>query len=207
VKPVALFIAVALARAAVPGVARAQASDPDTLSNAGVVRAAVLVDSVFVKRTRPLATIGGGDWTSYMMARLGIRPIPPGTGIHVDVDTARIELAGTIGELPPEAQAELKPLFTIFGPSTPYTADVTLFRAGAGAVRFRLHSVSINRIPIPDAWLQGVMTEVGKQYPALTQTGRDLFVAIPRGGAVRLVAGGVRLVSPGADSSAASSGR
>lgn len=187
--------------------ARAQSLGVDTLSNAGVVRASGVVDSVFVKKVRPAATVAGGDWTSYMMARLGIRPIPAGMGIHVEVDTARIELAGTIGELPPEAQAELRPLFQIFGPNTPYTADVTLFPAGAGAVRFRLHRVTINHIPIPDTWLQGVMTQVGKQYPALTRTGRDLFVAIPRGGAVHLVQGGVQLMAPATDSASVPAGR
>jgi len=204
-KPAALVLALCAATG-ITGVARAQSHGVDTLSNAGVVRASGVVDSVFVKKVRPAATIAGGDWTSYMMARLGIRPIPAGMGIHVDVDTARIELAGTIGELPPEAQAELRPLFQIFGPNTPYTADVTLFPAGAGAVRFRLHRVTINRIPIPDTWLQGVMTEVGKQYPALTRTGRDLLVAIPRGGAVHLVRGGVELEAPAGDT-AASAGR
>lgn len=191
-----LFVLVAAGTVALSAPAHAQTAGTDTLSNAGVVRAAVLVDSVFVQKTRHEATIGGGDWTSYMMARLGIRPIPSGMGIHVAVDTARIELDGKIGDLPPEARAELSPLFRVFGPETPYTAEIALYPAGDRAVRFRLASVTINRIPIPDMWLQAVMTSVGKQYPALTKTGRDLFVAIPRGGQVTLAANGVQLVAP-----------
>lgn len=195
----------AVAAFVAPRPAFSQATGTDTLSNAGVLRASVLVDSVFVQKTRPQATIGGGDWTSYMMARLGIRPIPQGMGIHVAVDSARIELEGTIGDLPPEARAQLSPLFRVFGPDTPYTAEIALYPAGERAVRFRLASVTINHITIPDMWLQTVMTGVGKQYPALTHTGRDLFVAIPRGAQVSLVAQGIHLVAP-ADSRLGSAG-
>jgi hypothetical protein len=42
------------------------------------------------------------------------------------------------------------------------------------------------------------MSQVGANYPALTTTGRDLLVAIPEDGSMRLAAGGVRVaVKPG----------
>jgi hypothetical protein len=37
---------------------------------------------------------------------------------------------------------------------------------------------------------------VGRQYPALSRTGRDLFVEVPLDATVALAPGGVRLVAP-----------
>jgi hypothetical protein len=48
-------------------------------------------------------------------------------------------------------------------------------------------------MPLPETLLASVMLSVGREYPALGTTGRDLFVEIPPDGNVELVAGGVRL--------------
>ena len=60
---------------------------PGRLSNDGVVRAASQVDSVFVDRTKQSALIDGGDWASYLLARLGAGPIPDSLGIAIGIDS------------------------------------------------------------------------------------------------------------------------
>jgi hypothetical protein len=49
---------------------------------------------------------------------------------------------------------------------------------------------------VPDDVLQVVMSDVGRRYPALSRTGRDLFVEIPSGASMTLVPDGVRLGAP-----------
>lgn len=192
----ALAAASALCLAA--GRLAAQSGDGDPLSNAGVVRASAAVDSVFIDRIVRESWVGGGDFASYLMARLGIRPIPHDLRLRVSVDTLQILLHGRIEDLPWEARRALGPLFSFFGPDTPVAAHVDLVSAGPRAVRFRLAAVSINGLTVPDRLLQAVMSQVGEQYPALTHTGRDLFVEIPPTAQVLLDPGGVRLVGPDA---------
>lgn len=168
----------------------------DPLTNQGVVRASAAVDSVFIDRTLSHAPVAGGDFASYLMARLGIRPIPPDLRLRVTVDTTLILFHGRIEDLPGEARRALGPLLGFFGPETPVAAQVQLESAGPRAVRFRLANVIINGITIPERLLQIVMAQVGDQYPALTATGRDLFVEIPPTSQILLAHGTVRLVGP-----------
>ena len=58
--------------AAAPGTG--QAPSPGHLSNDGVLRASSQVDSVFVARTKADGRVDGGDWASYLLARLGAGP-------------------------------------------------------------------------------------------------------------------------------------
>jgi hypothetical protein len=58
----------------------------------------------------------------------------------------------------------------------------------------------VNGIPLPEVLVQSVLFDVGRQYPALTKSGRDLFVEIPRDASVELTVGRVHLVGPPADS-------
>lgn len=163
------------------------------LSNDGVARASALVDSVYLDRTKPAARIDGGDWASYMLARLGTGPIPDSLGIEVTVDTARIEVRGRLQDLPPEARALLGPLANVVDSTTVIEADVMLERTGPEVARFRLRGIVVNGFPFPEFLLGPMMTRVGKQYPALTASGRDLYVQIPRDGTIALATDAVLL--------------
>ncbi len=166
------------------------------ITDSGVVRASAAVDSVFLDHVTRETSVDGGDWAAYLMARLGVRPIPPSLGIQVRVDSQRIVLAGRIRDLPLQSRVALGPLLGILDSETVIRADIALHAAGPRAVRFRLETVYIAGFPVPDPFLQGVMTDVGRQYPALTASGRDLYVEIPPEGRITLVPAKVRLRAP-----------
>lgn len=178
-----------------PAVAWAQ--EPDStwriIRQEGVARASALVDSVFIDRQLPAATIDAGDFAAYLMARLGATNLPPDFNYRVAIDPAQIRLGGKLSELPPEAQRSLSQLMTFFPADSRLEAQITLHGAGKQAVRFHLAAVSIRGQPVPEMILQPLLTNIGKQYPALTATGRDLYVQVPEGATMQLVAGGVRL--------------
>jgi hypothetical protein len=140
--------------------------------------------------------VDGGDFTAYLMARLGAHGIPPEFRYRVRVDTTLIRLGGRIGDLPAEAQRALAQLVLVLPPATRLEAQVSLLPAGREAVRFHLSGATVQGIPVPETFLQPLMAGVGKQYPALTETGRDLLVQVPAGGKMALVSGGVRLTAP-----------
>lgn len=167
-------------------------------SNAGVYRAAALVDSVYVDRLNAQAFVEGGDFASYLVARLGVRPVPDNLAIDVAVDTAAVTLSGRVQDLPEAVKASLGPALMFLDPSSVIAADIALERARVGVVRFHLRSLLVNGTPLPEAILVPLMAQVGTSYPALTSTGRDLLVAIPEDGTMRLAQGGVRVaVKPG----------
>jgi hypothetical protein len=162
----------------------------------GVVRASALVDSVFVDKHINRAVVGGGDFTAYLMARLGVNRIPPDFQYRVRVDTALIHLGGRLADLPDEARSSLGPLVMFLKPETRLLAEIDLQSAGPRAVHFRLRSVLIEGVPVPESLLQPVMASVGDQYPALTSSGRDLYVEIPEGGRMALRPDSVALALP-----------
>ncbi len=170
----------------------------------GVGRASAAVDSVFLDRTKPDASIDGGDWASYLLARLGSGQIPDNLGIEVMIDTAHIEVGGRLQDLPPETRALLGPLAGMVDSSTVVVADVILQRTGKQVIRFWLRGLQVNGFPFPEFLLARMMASVGRQYPALTATGRDLYVQVPEDGVVALGDGVVRIriAPPAADSSA-----
>lgn len=166
---------------------------PGRLSNAGVYRAAALVDSVYVDRLNREAFVDGGDFASYLVARLGVRPVPDNLAIDVTVDTGAVTLSSRVQDLPEAVRAQLGPALMFLDPSSVIAADVSLLRARVGVVRFHLRSLLVNGVALPEAILAPLMAQVGASYPALTSTGRDLLVAIPDDGTMRLAAGGVRV--------------
>lgn len=195
----ALALAVGLV-AGRPEAAAAQSSDWDSITQAGVVRAAAVVDSVFVDRQALRGFVGAGDWAAYLMARLGVNPVPRDLKIRVVGDTSRVRLSSRLGDLPYEARRALGPLLGILPPDAEIAGDITLVPAARNVVRFHLATVRLNGVPIPELLLQTAMFDVGRQYPALTRTGRDLLVEIPPDAVVALALGGVRLAAPPADS-------
>jgi hypothetical protein len=166
------------------------------IATEGVPRASAIVDSVFVDGRLRQAKIDGGDFTAYLMARLGIRTLPPDFGFRVLVDSSMIRIGGRISDLPGEARRALSQLVLLLPPGTRLEAQVTLLPAGKQAVRFHLESATVQGIPVPESVLSSMMANVGRQYPALTETGRDLFVQVPAGGKVTLVPGAVELTAP-----------
>lgn len=166
---------------------------PGRLSDAGVYRASALVDSVYVDRLSPEAFVEGGDFASYLVARLGVRPVPDNLAIDVVVDTGAVTLSGRVQDLPEAVRAQLGPALMFLDPSSVIAADVSLQRVRVGVVRFHLRSLLINGVALPEGILVPVMAQVGANYPALTSTGRDLLVAIPEDGTMRLAQGGVRV--------------
>jgi hypothetical protein len=168
------------------------------LSDEGVYRAAALVDSVFADRAKRESIVEGADFASYLVARLGVRPIPPDLALEVAVDSSGVRIGGRVDELPPDVKVALGAALAFLAPSSVVTADVVLAPARRGVVRFHLRSILVNGFPVPEPLLVPLMAEVGTRYPALTKSGRDLLVAIPDDGEVQLLAGTVRVAIAGA---------
>ena len=180
-----------------PATLRAQADTAAReITAAGVFRASALVDSVFVDRQLARAIVDGGDFTAYLMARLGARALPPDFGFRVTIDTTLLRVAGRIADLPPDARRALAGLVMVLPAETRLEAQIELLSAGREAVRFRLRGATVQGIPVPETFLASILAEVGRQYPVLTPTGRDLLVQIPEGARIRLAAGAVELIGP-----------
>ncbi len=172
------------------------AAGPRPIAPDGVYRASALVDSVFIDRLLPRATVDGGDFAAYLMARLGARDLPPDFAFTVAIDTALIRIAGRIADLPPDARAALSQLVLLLPADTRLEAGIELARAGREAVRFHLRTISVQGVPIPEAFLVPLMADIGRQYPVLTASGRDLYVQLPAGATMTLIPGGVALNGP-----------
>jgi hypothetical protein len=178
-----------------------QAPGPGRITPAGVARAQAVVDSVFLDRKIPEGTIEGGDWASYLMVRLGVQPLPDSVGLVVSVDSTRITFSGRIEDLPPEARAMLGPLGALVDPSTVLSADVEQLKGSKGVAHFWLRGVNVGGLPVPELVVRSMMLNIGDRYPALTKSGRDLFVELPDDGLISLEKGGVRLrIVPGSGS-------
>ena len=163
------------------------------ITAAGVVRAQAVVDSVFLDRTSKVGLIESGDWASYLMARLGVTPLPESTEMLVTVDTGGVVISGRIQDLPQEAREMVGPLLALVDSSTILAANVVKVPAGKGLAHFRLRSVTVGGYPIPEVLLHSMLLRVGERYPALTRSGRDLLVQIPLDGSVTLETGAIRL--------------
>jgi len=166
-------------------VAAAQTTGNGRLTNQGVVRASALVDSVFIDRTLKQARIEAGDWASYLLARLGGQ-IPDSLGLVVQIDSAGIQVRGRLQDVPPEARGLLGPLAAMVDSSTVIVAYVTLQRTGREGARFWLKGISVNGFALPEFVLAPMMARVGRQYPDLTESGRDLYVQVPADGTISL---------------------
>lgn len=193
-----LTLIAALVLASAPAAAQASAEGEDwaAIAAPGVARASALVDSVYVDRLLTQAVVPGGDFAAYLMARLGMRALPPDFGFKVAIDTVLIRIAGRISDLPSEARQALSQLVLMLPAQTRLEARVELLPAGPEAVHFRLRSATVDGIAIPEMLLAPLMGSVGRQYPALTETGRDLYVQIPAGASVKLTSGAVVLTGP-----------
>lgn len=166
---------------------------PGRITRVGVARAQAIVDSVFLDRRIPQGYIDGGDWAAYLMARLGVDPIPENTAIAVVVDSTHVEFSGRLQDLPEDARKMLGPLAALVDTSTVITAEIVQLPAAKGIAHFQLKRVWVGSFPVPETILRYMLLDVGEKYPALTKTGRDLFVEIPVDGQVTLVSGAIRI--------------
>lgn len=158
-----------------------------------MARAQAVVDSVFLDRLVPTGHIEAGDWASYLMARLGVEPIPENTEILVVADTDHFEFSGRLQDLPQEARAMLGPLTALVDSSTVISAEIVQIPEGRGLAHFQLRAVRVGSFPVPETVLRYMLMDVGERYPQLTKTGRDLYIQIPPDGRVILMPGAVRV--------------
>lgn len=165
----------------------------DALTNAGIARAAARVDSVFVSRTAGQALIRGGDFGSYLIARMGVNPIPSDLTLRVDVRPSGMVIAGRLRDVPQQARDAMGTMFTFLPLSTPIAGEIAVARIAPDAVRFRLAAARVNGIPVPEAMLNAIMASVAHQYATPTPSGRDLVVRVPPGGNLQLLTGWVRI--------------
>jgi hypothetical protein len=175
---------------------RAVSQLPDSgtaISNVGVMRAAGKVDAVYSERLIPADTVAIGDFTSYLLARLGVPPFPDSMGFRVRSDTAGAEIRGKLADFPEEALAELGPLFSFIDPNASFVARVRLVQAQYGIMRFRLQGVSVGGVPVPDLLLIPALREYSRRYPVLAANGWELMIAIPDDGRARLMTDGIEL--------------
>lgn len=191
------FVLALAAATLIFGSSDAAAQGPvDSVTQGGVMRASAIVDAVFVDRLLPEGTVGVGDWASYLMARLGVVPIPSDVRVMVQSDSTRVVIRSRVRDLNAETRAALGPIVTMVPAETEVTGEITLLRPSREVVQFYLATVRVNGIPLPDGLVAVTMLEVGKRYPALSSSGRSLYVQVPPDARVELRRGSVRLIGP-----------
>ena len=143
--------------------AAAQAPAGDPLTNDGAQRAAVRLDSVFVSRTAPRVMIKGGDFGSYLIAKMGVAPIPPDLRLRVLVSREHMALTGRLSDVPARAREGLGPMFAMLPLETPVAAEIEVARVQPERLRFRLAAVRVNYIPVPETLLSALRSRVARQ--------------------------------------------
>lgn len=166
------------------------------ISNAGVARANLAVDSVFIKRTLAADTIEIGDFTGYLLARLGAPPFGDSLKFVVTADSTHARISGRLMDFPVEERAELGMLFTFLDSTSNFTVDISMPQGSDRLMRFRLQRVTVRGIPMPDFLLLPALAEYSKRYPVLADGGREFLVEIPVGATAKLVANGIAIYLP-----------
>jgi len=166
------------------------------ITNDGVVRASRTVDAVFLDRTRLIDTVDVGDFTSYLIARMGAPPFEEGIGFRVTADTTRARITGRMLDFPAETRSELGPIFAFVDSTAAFAAEVALVERAHGIMRWRLVRVTVNGFPIPDFLLTPALREYNRRYPILGNNGRDFLVAMPPEATAALVMDGLEIRMP-----------
>lgn len=172
----------------------------DSVSIEGVMRAAAVVDSVFVDRLAVSGQIAPGDFGAYLLARLGVQPFPEALAWRVTADSGVLFLRGRFKDIPEESRGLFGNMLIFVDSTTTLAAEVRTAPAGPGLARFRLDRVLINGVPVPEFVMTSVLNAVGREYPALTDSGRDLYLQVPPEGRVLIRPGRIvldMLASPG----------
>ena len=165
-------------------------------TNAGVARANLAVDSVFVSRTLTADTIEIGDFAGYLIARLGVPPFSDSLNFVVTADSTRARITGRLMDFPVEARAELGPIFTFLDSTSVFSVDISMPQHSDRLMLFRLERATIRGIPIPEMLLVPALAEYATRYPVLAAGGRELLVEMPPGATARLVPNGVAIYLP-----------
>lgn len=172
----------------------------DSVSIEGVVRAGAVVDSVFVDRLSSRGEMAPGDFGAYLLARLGVEPFPADLAWRVEADSGLILIRGRFQDIPEESRALFGNLLMFVDSTTTLEAEVRTAPAGEALARFRLTRVLVSGMAVPEFLLAGILRSVGRQYPALTESGRDLYLQIPPDGRIHILPGRivVERAAPGA---------
>jgi len=178
-----------LAQSGANGRAAVPAPVIDSVSIEGVLRAGAVVDSVFVDRLSTYGEVAPGDFGAYLLARLGVEPFPHDLAWRVQADSGVIRIRGRFQDIPEESKALFGNLLMFVDSTTTLEAEVRTAPAGEALARFRLTRVLVNRMAVPDFLLTSILRSVGRQYPALTESGRDLYLQVPSDGRVRILPG------------------
>jgi hypothetical protein len=163
------------------------------ITNDGVIRAGNTVDSVFVQRTAAIDTVDIGDFTGYLLARLGVPPFADSMGFRVTSDTNRARISGRLLDFPVEARSELGPIFFFVDSTALFVAEIGLRQRTGGLMRFRLERVTVAGFPIPQLLLIPALLEYSRRYPVLAADGWEFLVAMPVDGEVRFLRDGLEL--------------
>lgn len=189
---------VALAALLGPAALVAQSTDApgSPITNEGVVRASQAVDAVFLDRVRLIDTVDVGDFTSYLIARMGAPPFEEGIAFRVTADSTRARITGRLMDFPADTRSELGPIFAFVDSTAAFAAEVALVERAFGIMRWRLMRVTVNGFPIPDFLLVPALREYNRRYPVLGNNGRDFLVAMPPEATAALVTDGLELRMP-----------
>jgi len=193
-----LMVAVLAATLGSAGHAKAQDTLPGArITNAGVVRANAITDSVFIRRTRLIDTVDIADFTSLMLAQIGAPPFDDSLAFKVTSDPQRIRIAGRIMDFPPENRAELGPIFSFLDSTTVFVAEISMPRADSGILVFKLERVTVKGFAIPEVMMLAAVAEYRRRYPKMLFAGGTQFhVEIPREAHVILIRNGLVLKMP-----------
>ncbi|MEO5799218.1 MAG: hypothetical protein ABIZ70_05015 [Gemmatimonadales bacterium] len=167
------------------------------ITNAGVARANAAVDSVFVQKKTRIETIDVGDFTGYLLARLGVPRLDDSLKFRVSSDTTRIRIRGRLMDFPAQARAELGPIFSFVDSTAVLVAELSMPQYQDGVMKFRLQRVTVGGTSIPEFFLSPALSEYARRYPVLSGGGRELLVAMPPEGSARLVKNAIELRMPG----------
>jgi hypothetical protein len=170
-----------------PAMAQSRAVVSDSVSLEGVLRANAVVDSVFVSRLAKRGEIAPGDFGAYLLARLGVEPFPEDLAWRIQADSGLIVIRGRFKDIPEESRRLFGNLLMFVDSTTTLVAEVRPGPAGPGLARFRLDRVLVNGVAVPEFLLISIFNSVGRNYPALTESGRDLFLQVPPEGRIQLL--------------------
>lgn len=152
---------------------------PARITNAGVARAAAVVDSVFLDKRQSSGRIGVGDFTGYLLARLGVPPFTDSLAFRVSSDTSRIRISGRLMDFPPETRSELGPIFAFVDSTSSFVAEISMPQRDNGVMRFRLERLLVRDFAVPEFLFLPALAEYARRYPVLTTAGREFLVAMP----------------------------
>jgi hypothetical protein len=166
------------------------------ITTAGVARASATVDSVFVEKQSRSGRVDVGDFTAYLLARLGVPPFSDSLAFLVTSDSTRIRIRGRLMDFPPEARAELGPIFSFVDSTSSFMAELSMPQHDNGVMRFRLERLLVRDVSLPEFLYLPALAEYARRYPVLTAGGREFLVAMPAEAKVAIVPNALELVMP-----------